>query len=431
MSKQSGSKKARAAGIQLAQDQLNSDYFCDWVHDEMLRASRMDPSEVIPLNNKNDARRLAKRMLQQLKWDASRDADPALIPGGDSKAFFEGFRTELEKESTVDCLADEIISIDASIRGNGLEEHPVAANGGGAYEFAELLKSLVNTQGRQLRVAIEHRLGGPAHYYESVYVNFINLPTELGRGGGGGAEAENNRMSFWIHGFNGADQHAPPPKGVVKIEMSNSTLPREYKLRGKTAAPEAIAKYLATFLNKVIAEVPPRFTHTQGFQEGRMMRARGPQPVDDPFYVIQGAYSDGHITDSFGFDDEATAIAEAKKLLRDPMFEGDNVRVITRDGELAWPTDGREHVTRKSMMRDFEAVDPAGNPISGPFKKYSDARKDADRAQGHVRYVPKIDLGTLRPPPMTRPSAGSFGRSRRSLSPSQGPTRPAPPARRR
>jgi hypothetical protein len=32
----------------------------------------------------------------------------------------------------------------------------------------------------------------------------------------------------------------------------------------------------------------------------------------------------------------ATSVAAAKKLLRDPTFEGDSVRVITRDGELVW-----------------------------------------------------------------------------------------------
>jgi hypothetical protein len=31
-----------------------------------------------------------------------------------------------------------------------------------------------------------------------------------------------------------------------------------------TAPPSVIAKYLADFINKIVAEVPPNFTHTTG-----------------------------------------------------------------------------------------------------------------------------------------------------------------------
>ena len=66
---------------------------------------------------------------------------------------------------------------------------------------------------------------------------------------------------------------------------------------------------------------------------------RAPEPVDDPFYIIQGLYSGsgGYLAgSSFGFDEEDVALDEAKKLLRSSHFEGDYVRVITRDGELVW-----------------------------------------------------------------------------------------------
>ena len=53
-------------------------------------------------------------------------------------------------------------------------------------------------------------------------------------------------------------------------------------------------------------------------------------------YVVQGAYTDGTRTDEWNVDDEQQAIAEAKTLLRDPIFEGDTVRVITIDGELVF-----------------------------------------------------------------------------------------------
>ena len=80
---------------------------------------------------------------------------------------------------------------------------------------------------------------------------------------GGGAEAENNRMLFSIKGFGKETPHSPPPTGKVKIEMMTSSLPREHKLRGRTGTPAQVAKYLADFLNKVVKEVEPKFTHTK------------------------------------------------------------------------------------------------------------------------------------------------------------------------
>ncbi|KKK91675.1 hypothetical protein LCGC14_2710540, partial [marine sediment metagenome] len=135
---------------------------------------------------------------------------------------------------------------------------------GGVSEFAELLKSLVDTQGRYLFIQTKQRLGAPQHYYEAVYVNFVNLPEEIvARKAGGGAEALNNHISFWVLGFDGSDPHAPPPTGKVKVEMQTSALPKEYRLRAKTAPPGDIAQYLADFINKVVREVPPKYTHSR------------------------------------------------------------------------------------------------------------------------------------------------------------------------
>lgn len=61
--------------------------------------------------------------------------------------------------------------------------------------------------------------------------------------------------------------------------------------------------------------------------------------VEDGDYVVQGCYSDGRVAIEFGTDDEEYAIREAKKLLKvsgSGWFEGDRVRVITRDGELVF-----------------------------------------------------------------------------------------------
>ena len=123
--------------------------------------------------------------------------------------------------------------------------------------FVETLTSLLNLMGRQVYIKTKN-LGT----YDSVYVNFINLPNGFGKGGGG-AEAENNRMSFWVHGFDKLDPDRPAPNGKVKVEMSNSALPRQYRLKAKTSTPEKIAGYLSCFLNKVVLEVQPNFTHSK------------------------------------------------------------------------------------------------------------------------------------------------------------------------
>ncbi len=81
--------------------------------------------------------------------------------------------------------------------------------------------------------------------------------------------------------------------------------------------------------------------------------------TDDPDYVILPLWSDGTIVgglgggggESFGFDDEEVAIREAKKLLRDPTFEGDSVRVITRDGELVWDSEESARGSRGASTR--------------------------------------------------------------------------------
>lgn len=270
------SKKEERAGVTYAADQIEGDHFMSWVRDQMYEASQMDPSQVLPLETKADAKVIARNMLQQLEWDVKRDLN-------ESPDFFKGFSEYLDRTDVIDWLADEVLSINEELRSGGTEEakrkrHPEMT--GGVVEFAELLKSLVDTQGRSLFVRTEHRLGGPANYFKSAYVNFVNLPEEIvARKAGGGAEAQNNRMSFWVEGFNGSDPHAPPPTGKVKVEMRTSALPREYWLRAKTGKPGAIAHYLADFLNKVVREVPPKYTHTRVDETAR-------RPSGKPFAGI-------------------------------------------------------------------------------------------------------------------------------------------------
>jgi hypothetical protein len=135
-----------------------------------------------------------------------------------------------------------------------------------ATEFKAALEQRLRLEGRQARVQVETGWGPKKE--ESVYVNFINLPGGLGSAGGG-AEAENNRASFWVRGFGPA---SAPEAAKVKAEQATSSLykgsgapSRETRItmRAKSGSPEQVAKTLADFLNGVVRDVEPRFTHTQ------------------------------------------------------------------------------------------------------------------------------------------------------------------------
>jgi hypothetical protein len=75
---------------------------------------------------------------------------------------------------------------------------------------------------------------------------------------------------------------------------------------------------------------------------GVLLEAQQSLPLvanQDGFYIIQGLYEGeaGYLAaGGWSTDDEAEAIEGARRLLRAPDFEGDSVRVITRDGELVF-----------------------------------------------------------------------------------------------
>jgi len=96
---------AKKAGDKYGSEQVNSTYFMDWVREQLAEASRMDPSTVLPLETKADAKVIAHNMLQQLEWDTKRDLAPREIASligvdvterEDIKEFFEGFRNALD-----------------------------------------------------------------------------------------------------------------------------------------------------------------------------------------------------------------------------------------------------------------------------------------------------------------------------------------------
>lgn len=56
---------------------------------------------------------------------------------------------------------------------------------------------------------------------------------------------------------------------------------------------------------------------------------------EDPDYIVQGCYTGGYLCgESYGNDSQSDCTVEAERLSADLTFEGDYVRVITRDGEL-------------------------------------------------------------------------------------------------
>ena len=92
-----------------------------------------------------------------------------------------------------------------------------------------------------------------------IAVHFINLPRERHQQRrGGGAESENNRMLFWISGFN---EDPSDPVDRIKIAQSVNSIQGAKSMRAKTASPDKIAIYLAKYINETAESVPPNLTH--------------------------------------------------------------------------------------------------------------------------------------------------------------------------
>jgi len=126
-------EQAKDAGEQYARDQIDGDHFRDWVYDQIHEASRMDPSQVLPLETKADAKVIAKNTLQQLGWDTKRELasfdilEMSGASGNDTDesdvlgAFYEGFDGALHDPNVVDWLADEILSMHEQATGHTAE----------------------------------------------------------------------------------------------------------------------------------------------------------------------------------------------------------------------------------------------------------------------------------------------------------------------
>lgn len=346
----------------------------------------MDPSTVLPLETKSDARVIARNMLQQLEEDTKRGLDPREIANligvdgttrDDVKEFFKGFRGALDESR--DWLADELLEIKGGLRGRRMSEAPrsrtpasdlsrlhnpstagniIVSN---RKDFDRLLIERLGQLGRPdaVEIAREYKKLAAAYFGASrtpasTADEILDLEQRRHAGRRGVSEASRSGATKvkWV--ANGYDDgfHASVgryflktmpvgdgrfvwsvSKGTKIVAGSEAVDPSWHGgYKGDPSEHGArVAAELAMTLHKT------RSSRTAAVSESR----RGPTPVEDPEYVIQGAYSDGRITESFGFDDEDTARSEAWKLSKSPYFEGDHVRIITRDGELVWDSRGR------------------------------------------------------------------------------------------
>ena len=117
-------EKAEAAGVQYAATQLESDYFMDWVREQLLEAAGMDPGTTLPLETAADAAVIAGNMLKQLEWDTRRDLmaiDIERMIGVSYKttpdiidSFYDGFKRSLKNAKS--WLADELLQIKGETR---------------------------------------------------------------------------------------------------------------------------------------------------------------------------------------------------------------------------------------------------------------------------------------------------------------------------
>lgn len=94
--------------------------------------------------------------------------------------------------------------------------------------------------------------------YGTVWIRYVNLPSRRAKAD---AESENNTVRININGFSEI-QHGP---GVTKVSVKRVSAylnGRNWVLCGKSSKPQAVAEYVADFLNQIASNVLPNYTHT-------------------------------------------------------------------------------------------------------------------------------------------------------------------------
>lgn len=154
-----------------------------------------------------------------------------------------------------------------------------AATGDGAEAFIEQTKALLKLKGRQIKFRNKSSIGNP---YSMVAIDFFNLP----EGYRDESEQENNRVHFQVTGFDPNDPKAPPPSGKVRVELRFANVGDPFgariNLRAKSAPVAQAAKYVADFINKIVEEFPPKYTHSKP-PLGEASRGEGPHATYTDF----------------------------------------------------------------------------------------------------------------------------------------------------
>jgi len=122
----------------------------------------------------------------------------------------------------------------------------------GSAAFMDAVRGQTKLKGKYLNLNNYNQF---SQTYDTVHITFINLPADASDLRS--ATAMNNRYQITVAGFGKESGSAPPPKGKVKAkELTGAYYAKQVgvgKMRGKTAKPAAIAKYIAAFLSKLAA----------------------------------------------------------------------------------------------------------------------------------------------------------------------------------
>ncbi len=122
----------------------------------------------------------------------------------------------------------------------------------GSDEFVEAVRAKADLGQGYLRTSTYNNFNKK---HDSAHITFVNVPSDVGSGGGG-AVAANNRLLMFVDGF-GAGKDEPPPTGKVKFRVGAAELlSRDKRPRGKTATPERMVDYVAGIISEASKQAP-------------------------------------------------------------------------------------------------------------------------------------------------------------------------------
>lgn len=355
---------AAAAGEKYAVDQVSSEYFEQWIYDQLVESSKMPSGDVLPLETKADAQKIARNMLQQLEWDTKRDLDNQTILdlsglgdvfGSASPVrgahgirvqdavdeFYKGFHEALQE--SIPWLAETLLYVNGEIRKGWAHEASEDRRRGyhGNRKYPHF------TPGTRVSVIDS----------DSMYRGWIGTVVQPDVSRTARLDRHNQQLLS---------------QGAILVEGDN----------GKLFVVPALA-----------------LTRTTDQSRGSAHEARS----------VPGA---GHGLEWHRYREGFVGTIDGeRRFLLDPTADGDWIlwhvnrktgaqdRKIGRFNTAADAKDAarldktREPQARLSAprptahVRDYIAVDSRGRKIAGPFKSYGDA-KDAAGPGGHTQFVP-------------------------------------------